>query len=309
MKKISIVVPCYNEQDNVEELIRQITKVMGNLPYDYEVIFIDNCSMDGTVSILRRLASQDKHVKAILNARNFGQSRSPYYGVIQTHSDATITISADLQIPTYVIGEFIKYWEQGYKIVVCVTKDSQEGWLLKNTRKLYYRVLNRLTENPLINDFAGYGLFDKQIVDIMREIKDPYPYVRGIISGIGFDVAKVSYVHLKRKNGKSHNNIFSLFEVAMLGLTNNSKVPLRLATILGLFISAVSFVVGLVYLIFKLIYWNNFQIGLAPLVIGMCFLGGVQLLFLGLLGEYIGAIYTQVLHRPLVIEKERINFD
>ena len=308
MKKISIVVPCYNEQDNVEELIRQITQVMESLPYDYEIIFIDNCSTDNTISMLRKLAQKDKHVKAILNARNFGQSRSPYYGIIQTHSDATITISADLQIPTYVIGEFIKHWEQGYKIVVCVTKDSQEGWLLKNTRKLYYRVLNRLTENPLINDFAGYGLFDKQIVDIMREIKDPYPYVRGIISGIGFDVAKVSYVHQKRKNGKSHNNLSSLFEVAMLGLTNNSKVPLRMATILGLFISAISFLVGLFYLIFKLIYWNNFQIGLAPLVIGMCFLGGVQLLFLGLIGEYIGAIYTQVLNRPLVIEKERINF-
>jgi len=308
MKKISIVVPCYNEAENVWELVRQIKILMKDLPYEYEVIFIDNCSMDNTVSILKRLAKDDKNIKVIVNARNFGQMRSPYYGIIQTHSDATITISADLQIPTYVIGELIKYWEQGYKIAVCVTKDSQEGWLLKNTRKLYYRVLNRITENPLINDFAGYGLFDKQIVDIMREIKDPYPYVRGIISGIGFDVAKVSYVHQKRKNGKSHNNLSSLFEVAMLGLTNNSKVPLRMATILGLFISAISFLVGLFYLIFKLIYWNNFQIGLAPLVIGMCFLGGVQLLFLGLIGEYIGAIYTQVLNRPLVIEKERINF-
>ena len=309
MKKISIVSPCYNEQENVEELVRQITQVMSSLSYDYEIVFIDNCSTDNTILMLRMLTQKDKHVKVILNARNFGQSRSPYYGIIQTHSDATITISADLQIPANIIKELIDKWEQGYKIVVCVKKDSEESWLLKNTRKLYYRVLNRITENPLINDFAGYGLFDKQIVDIMRDIKDPYPYVRGIISGIGFDVAKVSYVHLKRKNGKSHNNLSSLFEVAMLGLTNNSKVPLRLATIFGLFISAISFVVGLVYLIFKLIYWNNFQIGLAPLVIGMCFLGGVQLLFLGLLGEYIGAIYTQVLNRPLVIEKEKINFD
>jgi len=309
MKKVSIVVPCYNEQDNVEELVRQITQLMGGMPYDYEVIFIDNCSTDSTVSILRRLANQDKHVKAILNARNFGQSRSPYYGIIQTHSDATITISADLQIPTYVIGEFIKYWEQGYKIAVCVTKDSQEGWLLKNIRKIYYRILNKLSENPLIENFAGYGLFDKQIVDIMREIKDPYPYVRGIISGIGFDVAKVPYIHQKRKNGKSHNNIYSLFEIAMLGLTNNSKIPLRLATMLGFVVSAVSFLVGLIYLVFKLAYWQSFQIGLAPLVIGMCFLGGVQLLFLGLVGEYIGAIYTQVLHRPLVIEKGRINYE
>ena len=308
-KLISILSPCYNEEDNVEELVRQITEIMEGLPYDYEIVFIDNCSTDNTIPILRRLAQKDKHVKVILNARNFGQSRSPYYGIIQTHSDATITLSADLQIPTDIIKELINKWEQGYKIVVCVKKDSEEGWLLKNTRKLYYRTLNRLTENPLIDDFAGYGLFDKQIVNIMRDIKDPCPYVRGIISGIGFDVAKVTYVHLKRKNGKSHNNLFSLYEIAMLGLTNNSKVPLRLATMFGFLVSAVSFVVGLVYLIFKLIYWNNFQIGLAPLVIGMCFLGGVQLLFLGLLGEYIGAIYTQVLNRPLVIEKERINFD
>ena len=308
-KKISIVSPCYNEQENVEELVRQITQVMTELPYDYEIVFIDNCSTDNTIPILRKLAQKDKHIKAILNARNFGQSRSPYYGIIQTRSDATITISADLQIPTNIIKELVNKWEQGYKIVVCVKKDSEESWLLKNARKLYYRVLNRITENPLINDFAGYGLFDKQIVDIMREIKDPYPYVRGIISGIGFDVAKVYYKHLKRKNGKSHNNMYSLFEVAMLGLTNNTKVPLRLATMFGFMVSAISFLVGLAYLIFKLIYWNNFQIGLAPLVIGMCFLGGVQLLFLGLLGEYIGAIYTQVLHRPLVIEKERINFD
>jgi glycosyltransferase involved in cell wall biosynthesis len=309
-KLISIVTPCYNEEENVEELHTQVTQIMSELPeYDFEHLYIDNASTDRTVPILRRLAATDKRVKVILNARNFGHIRSPYHALMQTRGDAVITMSSDFQDPPHLIKEFIKKWTEGYKVVIGVKSRSQESWPLFTLRTTYYRMLNRLADIRLVENFTGFGLYDRQVVEILRKIDDPYPYFRGLIADIGFEAAKIEFVQPPRRSGITKNNFYTLFDIAMLGFTNNTKIPLRLATMLGFLISAVSFIIGLFYLIYKLINWQGFEVGLAPLVVGLFFIGGVLLLFLGILGEYIGAIYTQVLHRPLVIEKERINFD
>lgn len=309
-KLISIVTPCYNEEENIEELHTQVAQVMSELPeYDFEHIYIDNASTDQTMPILRRLAAADKRIKVIINARNFGHIRSPYYALMQTYGDASVLMAADFQDPPHLIKEFIKKWEKGYKIVMGVKTRSQETWLLFTLRTLYYRVLNKLADIRLVENFMGFGLYDRKVIEILREIDDPYPYLRGLIVDIGFEAAQIEFVRPTRKRGITKNNFYTLFDIAMLGFTNNTKIPLRLATMFGFLMSAISFVVGLYYLIYKLINWENFSVGLAPLVVGLFFLGGIQLLFLGILGEYIGAVYTQVLHRPLVIEKERINFD
>ena len=310
MKLISILTACYNEEDNVEDLHAQIVQVMSELPdYDFEHIYIDNASTDETVPILRRMAAVDKRVKVILNARNFGHIRSPFHGILQANGDAVISMAADLQEPPHLIKDFIKKWEEGYKVVMGVKSNSQETWLIFALRKLYYRILSGLSDVRLVANFTGFGLYDRQVVEVLRKIDDPYPYFRGLIADIGFEAAKIEFVQPARKRGITKNNFYTLFDMAMLGFTNNTKVPLRVATILGFITAAVSFAMGLFYLIYKLIDWQNFQLGLAPLVVGLFFFGGVQLLFLGIVGEYVGAIYTQVLHRPLVIEKERINFD
>jgi glycosyltransferase involved in cell wall biosynthesis len=310
MPLISIVTYCYNEKENVEDLHEQIANVMSELPgYDYEHIYIDNASTDGTVAILRRLAAADKQVKVILNARNFGHIRSPYHGILQARGDAVILMAADLQEPPFLIKEFIRKWEEGYKIVMGIKSSSKESWFFYFLRTLYYKVLGHLSEVPLTGHFTGFGLYDRQVVEILRKINDPYPYFRGLIADIGFDAAKVKFIQPARKRGITKNNFYTLFDMAMLGFTSNTKIPLRLATILGFLVAVASFGVGLFYLIYKLLYWQSFGLGLAPLVVGLFFIGGVLLLFLGIVGEYVGAIYTQVLHRPLVIEKERINFD
>ena len=310
MKLISILTACYNEEENVEELHSQIVQVMSELPeYDFEHIYIDNASTDGTVPILRKLAAADRRVKVILNARNFGHIRSPYHGILQAQGDAVISMAADLQEPPYLIKEFIKKWEEGYKVVMGVKSHSQETRLFFGLRKLYYRILGRLSDVRQVENFTGFGLYDRQVVEILREINDPYPYFRGLIADIGFDAAKVEFVQPARKRGITKNNFYTLVDMAMLGFTSNTKIPLRLATMLGFLTAGISFLVGLFYLVYKLIYWQSFELGLAPLVVGIFFIGGVLLLFLGIVGEYVGAIYTQVLHRPLVIEKERINFD
>jgi len=309
MKRISIVTPCYNEVDNIEELHAQIVQIMSELPeYQFEHIYIDNASTDGTVPILRRLAAADSRVKVILNARNFGHIRSPFHGILQAHGDAVIGMSSDLQDPPVLIKEFVRKWEEGYKAVLGVKTRSKETRLLFMLRKLYYRVLGKLSEVRLVENFTGFSLYDQQVVRILRQIDDPHPYMRGLIAEIGFETAKVEFVQPKRKRGITKNNFYTLYDMAMLGLTSNTKIPLRLATMVGFFTAAVSFLIGLFYFVYKLIYWNSFSTGLAPLVVGLFFVGGVQLFFLGIVGEYIGAIYTQVRHRPLVIEKERINF-
>ena len=307
---ISIVTPCYNEQENVRELAGLVAEIFAGLPqYQYEHIFIDNASTDKTVLILKSLAASDSRVKIIVNARNFGHIRSPFYGLLQARGDAAISIVADLQDPPALIAQFLEKWEEGYKVVVGVKKGSEEAKPMYALRKLYYNLVGKLAEVKLIANFTGFGLYDKQVIEILRTIGDPYPYFRGLICDIGFAAAEVEYLQPIRKHGVTKNNFYTLYDMAMLGLTNHSKVPLRLATMVGFAMSLFSLLFGLAYLVYKLIYWDRFSVGVAPLVIGLFFVGSVQLVFLGIVGEYVGAIHTQVLRRPLVIEKERINFN
>jgi len=308
MKKISIITPCYNEEENLEELHERIHHVMEKLNYDYEYIVIDNASTDRSVEILRKLAAKDDRVKVIMNTRNFGHIRSPYYALLQTTGEAVVCMASDLQDPPERIPEFIKKWEQGYKVVIGVKTHSEESSLFFSLRTIYYRILRNLSDVPLIENFTGYGLYDRQVVDALRDLNDPYPYFRGLIADLGYERAQVEFNQPRRQRGISKNNFYTLYDLAMLGLTGYTKVPLRLATMLGFLAAAISFVVGLVYLLYKLLFWQQFTLGSAPIVIGLFFLGSIQLFFLGIVGEYIGAIYTQIMKRPLVIEKERINF-
>jgi polyisoprenyl-phosphate glycosyltransferase len=308
MKLISIVTPCYNEEENIKELYERIKTVMSSLDYSYEHVFIDNASIDKTVDIIRVLAAKDKHVKAILNTRNFGHIRSPYYGLLQGSGEAVVILASDLQDPPERIIDFIHKWEQGYKAVIGVKNKSQEKGLFYFLRTIYYRLLRRLSDVDLIEHYTGFGLYDKQIINILNDLGDPYPYFRGIIADLGFPIARIEFEQPRRKRGISKNNFYTLYDMAMLGMTGYTKIPLRLATIFGFATAALSFMVGLIYLLYKLLFWQQFSLGSAPIVIGLFFLGSVQLFFLGIVGEYIGAIYTQVMRRPLVIEKERINF-
>ena len=308
MKTISIVTPCFNEAENVEELYSRIQITLKAMPFNYEHIFIDNSSTDETVDLLKAIASKDKRVKIIVNSRNFGHIRSPYYGLLQAAGDAVIILASDLQDPPELIPEFIHKWEQGYKVVIGVKTRSEEFGLFYFLRSLYYRILRNLSDVRLIDNYTGFGLYDQHVIEILRTINDPYPYFRGLIADIGFEMAEISFTQPRRKRGLTKNNFYTLYDMAMLGVTNYTKIPLRLATMFGFFSAVVSFVIGLAYLIYKLIFWYQFSLGSVPLVIGLFFLGSIQLLFLGIVGEYIGAIYTQVMHRPLVIEKERINF-
>lgn len=310
MQVISIISPCYNEENNVEPLYRQVREVFAELPlYRYEHIFIDNSSRDKTVEILKDLARHDKNVKIIVNTRNFGHIRSPYYGLLQANGDAAIMLVSDLQDPPAMIKDFIRKWEDGYKIVLGVKTKSRESTLMFFIRKMYYGLINRLSEIELIKNATGFGLYDRQVIDILKEINDPYPYARGLITEIGFEIAKIEYTQEARKRGITKNNFYTLYDLAMLGITNHSKVPLRLATMLGFMLSGISLLVAIGYFLAKLLFWNTFTMGIAPLVIGLFFFSSVQLFFIGIIGEYIGSIHTQVLKRPLVIEKERINFD
>ncbi|HTS17512.1 MAG TPA: glycosyltransferase family 2 protein [Verrucomicrobiae bacterium] len=307
-KLISIVTPCYNEEENVREVYEQVRRVMEAQPaYTYEHLFIDNASKDRTVAILKEIVAFDKRVKIIVNARNFGHIRSPFYALLQTQGEAVISIVADLQDPPEMIADFLRNWEQGYKIVVGIKKGSEEAKPMYFVRKLYYRVVGRLAEVELIKDFTGFGLYDKEVIDILREIGDSYPYFRGLICDIGFPRAEIEYFQPLRKRGITKNNFYTLYDMAMLGMTNHSKVPLRLATMSGFLMSIFSMICGIVYLVYKLLFWNSFSVGIAPLVIGLSFFASVQLFFLGIVGEYVGAIHTQILRRPLVIEKERVN--
>jgi polyisoprenyl-phosphate glycosyltransferase len=307
-KLVSIITPCFNEEENVDEVYERINKVMSGLKYQYEHIFIDNASTDGTAKKLRALAAKDKCVKVILNTRNFGHVRSPVYALLQARGDAVIGMASDLQDPPERIPEFLQKWEEGYPIVIGVKEKSETSALLHFLRTLYYRILRSLSEVNLIENFTGFGLYDRKVMDIVRKIDDPYPYFRGIVADLGFDVAKIIFIQPRRKRGLTKNNFYTLYDLAMLGLTSYTKVPLRLATMFGFLSALISFLIGFSYLVYKLIFWYQFSLGSAPLVIGLFFLGSVQLMFLGIVGEYIGAIYTQVMHRPLVIEKERINF-
>jgi glycosyltransferase involved in cell wall biosynthesis len=309
-KLISVVSACYNEEENVRECYEQVKKVFQEIGrYRYEHLFIDNASKDGTVAILRELAARDKNVKVIVNARNFGHIRSPYHGMAQARGDAVISVVSDLQDPPELIKEFLKKWEEGFLVVIAVKVDSDESPFFFAIRKAYYELVSRLAETELTKNATGFGLYDRRFIEILTEINDPYPYFRGLVSEIGFPTAKIPYHQPVRKRGITSNNFYRLYDMAMLGITNHSKVPLRLATMLGFAVSFLSLCVALGYLVFKLLYWNSFQLGLAPLEIGLFFFGSVQLFFIGILGEYIGAIHTQVQKRPHVVELERINFE
>lgn len=309
MKKISIVSGCFNEAGNVEELVSRVAKAMASLPgYDYEQIIIDNASTDGTQEILRKLAAGNPRLKLILNARNFGHIRSPYHGLMQASGDAAVYLASDLQEPPELIPDFVKKWEEGAKAVVAIKESSDESTLFFAVRRLYYLLVEGLAEFKTVKNFTGFGLYDRVILDYCRKVADPYPYFRGQISEIGLPIVEISYHQPARKRGITKNNFFTLYDLAMLGITNHSKVPLRLAAMLGFGMAIMSLLVALVYLIYKLVFWYSLPVGTAPLVIGLFFFASVQLFFIGILGEYIGAIHTQVLKRPLVVEKERINF-
>ena len=308
-KLITILTPCFNEAGNVTELHAQVSAVMATQAgYDYQHVFIDNASEDGTVAELRQLAGSHPGVKVIVNARNFGHVRSPFYGMLQVSGDAVIVVAADFQDPPELIASFISLWESGHEVVLGEKVNSKETKVFFWLRRAYYRIVKRLADVDLLENVTGVGLYDRKIIEVFRSLEDPYPYVRGLVTELGCNVARVPYEQPARERGLSKNNFYTLYDVAMLGITSHSKVPLRLATMLGFAASALSFVVGLAYLVYKLFWWDRFALGMAPVVIGLFFFASVQLFFIGIVGEYIGSIHTRVTKRPLVIERERINF-
>lgn len=308
-KLISIVTPCYNEEENIDELHQRITAVMATLPYDYEHICIDNASTDSTVKKIKDIAARDKRVKLIVNARNFGHIKSPYYGILQSCGDACILIASDLQDPPEMIAEFVEKWEKGFKTVLAVKPESDESTLMFFIRKIYYKLISNISEVPLIKNATGAGLFDRSIIDILRKIDDPYPYFRGLLCEVGFPIATVPFRQPRRQRGISSNNFYTLYDMAMLGITNHSKVPLRLMALGGFLLSILSLLTAIGFLVAKFLFWESFQLGIAPVLIGIFFFGAVQAFFIGMLGEYIGSIHTKIRNMPLVIESERINFE
>ncbi|MFA5095949.1 MAG: glycosyltransferase family 2 protein [Candidatus Omnitrophota bacterium] len=309
-KLISIMSNCYNEEENVDEFYRQVMDALSPFlsKYDYELLFIDNASNDGTVNKIKSLIEKDRHVRLIVNARNFGQIRSPYYGFLQARGDAVIPISTDLQDPPPLIRDFIKKWEEGFKNVVGIKSGSKEHRIKYLLRKLFYKLIGGISEVEQIENFTGFGLYDRKFIDLLRGLNEPYPYFRGLVAELGLKRAEVPYVQAKRHKGRSKHSLYVLYDLAMLGFVNHSKLPLRLASFIGFSVSLASMVIGLGYLAYKLLFWSSFQVGIAPLVIGIFLFGGIQLFFLGIIGEYIGAIFTQVKNHPLVVEKERVNF-
>src|SRR5690348_17144907 len=310
MKTISVVSPCYNEEGNVEELYERVRAVMCRLGrYRYEHIFIDNRSKDGTMAVLRRLAARDRNVKVIENTRNFGHIRSPIHAFMQASGDAVIILLSDLQDPPELLEDMILEWEKGTPIVIGVKATSDENRAMFWVRKKYYQMIRNMAEIDTYDNFIGFGLYDRKVVEIVKKFDDPYPYFRGMIAEIGLPHKELRYNQAQRKKGKTKNNLYTHYDNAMLGLTSLSKVPLRLATFTGLLCSALSMLSGLFYLAYKLLFWSRFSVGVAPLVIGLFFVASIQLLFIGIVGEYIGSIHTLVQKRPLALEAERINFE
>lgn len=311
MKKISIVVPTYNEEENVKPLSEAIIEELGkSLPeYDYEIIFIDNDSQDATRPILREMAAGNKKIKAIFNAKNFGQFNSPYYGLLQSTGDCTILMCADFQDPIDMIPKFVHEWEAGYRIVIGQKVTSKENKFMYWMRSVYYKMIKKYSDVEQIEHFTGFGLYDKDFIQVLRDLKDPTPFLRGIVAELGFKRKQIPYEQQLRRAGKTSNNFYRLFDAAMLSFTSYTKIGLRMATFVGVGVAAVSFIIAIVYLMLKLIYWDRFVAGTAPILIGMFFLGSIQLIFLGFIGEYILSMNQRIMNRPLVIEEERINFD
>lgn len=311
MKKVSILIPCYNEEENVAPMSEAVTGLFERelTQYDYELLFIDNASTDGTRALLREICEKNRHIKAIFNAKNFGQFNSPYYGILQTTGDCTISMVCDFQDPIDLIPKYLKEWEAGYKIVIGIKTSSRENPILYHLRGMYYKIIKKFSDVEQIEHFTGSGLYDREFVEVLRELKDPTPFLRGIVAELGYKRKEIPYEQPKRRAGKTHNNFYSLYDAAMLSFTSYTKIGLRIATFMGMGSGLVSALSGIVYLILKLIFWERFVAGMAPIMIGMFFLGSVQLFFLGFLGEYILSMNQRIMNRPLVIEEERINFE
>ncbi|AGF59154.1 glycosyltransferase involved in cell wall biosynthesis [Clostridium saccharoperbutylacetonicum] len=311
MKKISILIPTYNEEENVIPLSQEIINLFKNKleNYEYEIIFIDNYSKDKTRESLLNLCQKNKNIKAIFNAKNFGQFNSPYYGLCQTTGECTILLCADFQDPISMIPKFIKEWEGGYKIVCGIKTKSKENKIMYFLRSCYYTMIKKMSSVEQIEHFTGFGLYDKSFIDVLRNLGDPSPFLRGIVAELGFERKDIAYEQEKRRSGKTSNNFYKLYDAAMLSFTSYTKIGLRLATIAGFVLSALSIIISVIYLILKIIYWNDFPLGVAPILIGVFFFGSIQLFFIGLVGEYIMSMNTRIMKRPLVIEAQRINFD
>jgi glycosyltransferase involved in cell wall biosynthesis len=311
VKTISVVTPCFNEEGNVREVYERVRTLMLTLGrYRYEHIFIDNASRDSTFAVLSEIAAADPNVKVIRNARNFGHIRSPMHAMFQARGDAVIVLMSDLQDPPEVLAQLLEQWENGFPIVIAAKHTSREAAPMFLLRKLFYRLVNRLADDiETYENFTGFGLYDRKVIELVRQFGDPYPYFRGMIAEIGLPHAEVVYEQQRRKSGKTKNNFYTLYDLAMLGITKLSKVPLRLVTFAGFAGSLFSLLGGTVYFGYKLLFWRQFTVGIAPIAIGMFFLGSLQLLFMGILGEYIGNIHTQVHNRPLVVERDKLNFE
>lgn len=311
MKKISILIPCYNEQENVVPMSEAIVNLFETelAQYDYELVFIDNDSKDDTRPLLREICAKNPCIKAIFNAKNFGQFNSPYYGILQTTGDCTISMVCDFQDPVELIPQYIREWENGYKIVIGIKKSSKENPVMYKLRSTYYKIIKKFSNVEQIEHFTGSGLYDREFVEVLRNLKDPTPFLRGIVAELGYRRKEIPYEQPQRRAGKTHNSFYTLYDAAMLSFTSYTKIGLRLATFMGIGIGILSAVMGIAYLVMKLLYWNRFVAGMAPMLIGIFFLGSIQLFFLGFMGEYILSINQRIMNRPLVIEEERLNFE
>lgn len=311
VKKISVMIPCFNEEENVKPISKAIVDIITKeLPqYDYELLFIDNCSEDRTREYLREICEENKKIRAIFNAKNFGQFNSPFHGMCQTTGDCTITMCCDFQDPVEMIPKFVREWEAGYKIVCGIKSSSKENGIMRFLRTCYYKTIKKMSQVEQIEHFTGFGLYDKSFIKVLSELDDPAPFIRGIVAELGYKRKDIEYEQPRRRAGKTHNNWYSLYDAAMLSFTSYTKIGLRIATIIGFVFSFASFLIAVVYFAMKLLNWDSFQAGMAPVLIGVFFMGSIQLFFIGLVGEYIMNINTRVMKRPLVVEEERINFD
>ena len=308
-KNITIVSATYNEEGNILDFYDRTSNAIKNITkYQFDFLFIDNASTDNTLKILKELAKKNQHVKIISNTRNFGHIRSPYWGIIQSQGHATIYLASDLQDPPELIPEFIKAWEVGYKIALGIKSESKDNFFMHFLRKTYYYLLNKISDVPIVKNATGFGIYEKSVLDVIRKINDPYPFLRGIIADLGYEVKEIPFVQEGRIRGISKNNFYTLFDIGMLGVINHSNIPIRLASFFGMIIGSVSLAIALLFFIFKLLYWDSFPFGVSPIIIGMFFMFGLVLIFIGLLGEYVASIHVFLKNRPVVVEKERINF-
>lgn len=307
-KLISIISPCFNEEDNIKELYGRVVRIMDTLiEYDFEYLFVDNASTDDTLIRLKRIANSDPRVKIIVNNRNYGHIRSPYWGIIQTVGDATVYLASDLQDPPELIPDLIKKWAEGAEIVLATKPVSATNPMIHCLRRLYYKVLDAISDVEIVRDSTGFGIYDRKVIQAIRQINDPYPFLRGLICELGFDIKKIDFNQPPRKRGLSKNNFYTLYDIAWLGFVSHSKIPLRLASFFGISIGFLSLLAAMIAFIVKLVWWEKIPIGISPIIIGMFLMFGLVLLFIGIVGEYLAAVLAYVQKRPIVVEKERIN--